>query len=94
MQVNASSMMAHQSWANTNAHNVANVNTEGFARRETTLNEQAPAGVVAQTRESQTQSDLAADTTDQITIQRGHEANKPVIQTQDQMLGTLLNIKA
>jgi flagellar hook protein FlgE len=93
MQVNASSMMAHQQWANTNAHNIANVNTEGFARRESTLSERAPEGVQAQSRATESQSELARDMSDQIAFQRGHEANKPAIQTQDQMLGTLLNMK-
>lgn len=94
MQVNSSSMVAHQQWANTNAHNIANANTEGFNRRDTVLSEAAPEGVEASSRATQAKSDLSTDITDQIAFQRGHEVNKPAIQTQNRMLGTLLNIKA
>ncbi len=37
MNINTNSMMAHQDWMNSDANNIANVNTEGFKSTQTTI---------------------------------------------------------
>lgn len=96
---NVSSLIAHQGFANANAHNVANVNTDGFIPTRTTLNESA-GGVTANFQpagdngSSLSQTDLSKELTDQIVVQNGHEVQGTAIRTRDEMLGSLLDILA
>jgi flagellar hook protein FlgE len=97
---NISSIQAHQSWMNSNSNNVANVNTERYVPTETTLNENGQNSVRADnvaasdTGATQSQTDLATELTDQITIEKGVGVNVAAIKTEDQILGTLLDMKA
>jgi flagellar hook protein FlgE len=99
IQNNASSMLAHQAYMNANAHNVANVNTNGFKPTDTTLHEAGNGGVQASfsqksgASQEQSQTNLTEELTEQVVVQRGFEANAPAIKTQDEMMGTLLDIK-
>ena len=93
MQINVNAMMAMSNWMGNNAHNVANVNTEEFKATQTTITNQNDA-VVAQSVQTQNSTDLATEFTDQISLERAFEANTKPIQAQDEMLGTLLDMKA
>ncbi|WP_295007236.1 hypothetical protein [Sulfurimonas sp.] len=96
---NISSIQAHQSMMNTNANNVANVNSDGFIPRDTRMaaNE---GGVKANTRmadnngSTRSQTDLAKEISDQIILQNATAVNVTAIRTQDEMLGSLLDTKA
>lgn len=96
---NVSSIQAHQTMMNTNANNVANVNSDGFVPRDTrmTANE---GGVKANTRmadnngSAKSQTDLAKEIPDQIIAQNATAVNVTAIRTQDEMLGSLLDTKA
>lgn len=96
---------------NVTANNVANVNSDGFKKSRTTLQEGTVGGVKpdvdqvdtpgytkkisagGEIREVETSNvDLAAELTDSITTQSGYKANLKTIQTNDEMLGTLLDI--
>jgi len=94
---NVSSLMAHQGFANANANNVANVNTDGFVPTRTTLNE-GSGGVTANFQPATdngsnlSQTDLSRELTDQVIVQNGHEVQGTAIRTQDEMLGSLLDI--
>lgn len=94
---NVSSLIAHQGFSNANASNVANVNTEGFVPTRTTLSDTV-GGVQSNFQKadnngsSLSQTDLSRELTDQVIIQNGHEVQGTAIRTQDQMLGTLLDI--
>lgn len=96
---NISSIQAHQSMMNTSANNVANVNSDGFVPRDTrmTANE---GGVRANTRmaddngSTKSQSDLAKEIPDQIIAQDATAVNVAAIKTQNEMFGSLLDIKA
>lgn len=96
---NVSSLIAHQDFANVNAHNVANVNTEGFIPTRTTLNE-GNGGVSANFQSatdngsSLSQTDLSRELTDQVIVQNGHEVQGTAIRTRDEMIGSLLDILA
>jgi flagellar hook protein FlgE len=96
---NVSSMSAHQTMMNNSAHNVANVNTDGFVPKSTTINEEGTS-VKANTRQatdtgySKSQTDLSKEMPDQMIAQDATELNATTIKTQDEMLGTLLDMKA
>ena len=96
---NVSSIQAHQTFLNNNANNIANVNTDGFVPTETTLSENENGGVTANSAQATdngselSQTDLSKELTDQIRIDKGVEANVAAIRTQDEMLGSLLDIK-
>ena len=96
---NVSSLMAHQDFANANANNVANVNTDGFVPTRTTLSN-STGGVTANFQaatdngSSLSQTDLSRELTDQVIVQNGHEVQGTAIRTQDEMFGSLLDILA
>jgi len=94
---NVSSMIAHQGFANANANNVANVNTGGFIPTQTNISGSI-SGVVANLEKSDnngsllSQTDLSREIPDQVIIQGGHEVQASAIKTQDEMIGSLLDI--
>lgn len=97
---NVSSLIAHQNFANANANNIANVNTEGFIPTRTTLNNTSSGSVQAGFQKADdngsilSQTDLSREMPDQVIAQRGHEVQGSAIRTQDDMLGSLLDILA
>jgi len=93
MQINATAMTAMSNWMNNSANNVANVNTEKYNATQTTITNQDNA-VVAQSSKSTNGTDLATEFTDQIALDKSFEANADTIKTQDEMLGSLLDMKA
>ncbi len=96
---NVSSIQAHQTFLNTNANNIANVNSDGFIPKDTRL-EDKKGSVTASTVKAddsgstKSQTNLAKEIPDQISIQAGVSANVEAIKTQDDVLGSLLDIKA
>lgn len=96
---NISSIQSHQTMMNGNAHNVANVNTDRFIPSTTTMHNSADS-VTAHTRSSsdngslKSQTDLAKELPDQMIVEDVTAVNVTAIRTKDEMLGTLLDIKA
>lgn len=96
---NISSIGAHQTMLNTTANNVANVNADGFVPKDTRITNHSDS-VRATTREAdnngspKSQTDLAKEIPDQIIVQDATAANVNVIKAQDEIMGTLLDIKA
>jgi flagellar hook protein FlgE len=96
---NISSINSHQTMMNTTGNNIANSNTDGYIPKDTRMSNNADT-VVANTRVSddngsaKSQTDLAKELTDQIVSQDVTELNISAIKTQDEMLGSLLDIKA
>jgi flagellar hook protein FlgE len=86
---NLNAMQAHGTWMNANAHNVANVNTENFDSLRTTVD----AGPRAVTRPSGSATDLSREIPAQVAISGGFSAQVLAIRTQDEMTGTLLDMK-
>lgn len=98
---NVSSILSHQTYMNNDAHNVANVNTDRYVPNNTVIEEaDAQGSTNAVTTKAddvgseKSQTNLAKELTDQITIENVTEANVVAIQTQDRMFGSLLDIKA
>lgn len=96
---NVSSIASHQTWMNNNAHNVANVNTDGFTPQNTTISETQNGGTKANTTEAsakageKSKTDLSKELTDQIVIEKATQSNVQSIRTQDEMFGSLLDIR-
>lgn len=97
---NVASLQANQTFLNTTANNVANVNTDGFIPQDTRItngDSKTPKANVRQADDNglqRSQTDLSKEIPDQI-IQSGvAEVNVAAIKTQDEMFGTLLDIKA
>lgn len=96
---NISSLIAHQDFANANAHNIANVNTDGFVPTRTTLSNNGSSvsanfASADDNGSALSQTDLTKELTDQIVIENGHEVQGSAVRTQDEMLGSLLDILA
>jgi flagellar hook protein FlgE len=86
---NINSMAAHTAWLANSAHNVANVDTRNFGAVRTTL-ESGPRAV---TEKTTLPTDLSRELPAQAVIEKGFSAQVSAIRTQDDMLGTLLDMK-
>lgn len=93
MQINATAMTAMSNWMNNSAQNVANVNTDNYNATQTTITNQNDA-IVVQSSKSTNGTDLTTEFTDQIAIDKSLKANVETIKTQNEMLGSLLDMKA
>lgn len=97
---NVSSIMSNQTYMNNNANNIANVNTDGFIPQNTVIKEsgkdstQAVTSQADDNKSEKSQTNLTKEITDQISIEKVTEANVSAIRTQNEMLGSLLDIKA
>lgn len=96
---NISSIQSHQSMMNTTANNVANVNSDGFVPSSTRMSS-GDGSVLANSRKAdnngsaKSQTDLTKEIPDQIIAQNATAVNVTAIKTQDDMFGSLLDIKA
>jgi len=99
MSSNISSLMSNQSYMNNNASNVANVNTDGYVPRNTTISETQNGATKANTTlassngSEKSQTNLSKELTDQVAIEKVAQSNLQAIRTQDEMLGSLLDIR-
>lgn len=96
---NLSSIVANQDLLNNSAHNIANANTNGFDRIDTRIVEQSKQSVqaVSETIENPNPysgTDLTKEITDQILSYHAVGANVVALKTQDEVAGTVLDIKA
>ena len=97
---NLSSIQANQVFMNNNASNIANVNTDGYIPSETKMGNSSSGSVQASTQQAtdngslKSQTDLTKEIPDQIVIENALKANVSSIKTQDEMFGSLLDIKA
>jgi len=99
ISMNLSSLQANQTFMDVNANNVANVNTDGFIPTDTRMTNnqnsvQANTTLADNNGSLKSQTDLTKELTDQITIGGVEKANVSAIKTQDEMFGSLLDIKA
>lgn len=96
---NVSSIQAHQTMMNVTANNVANVNSDGFVPKDTRMTSN-DGSISANTRKAdnngsaKSQTDLAKEIPNQIIAQDATAVNVAAIKTQDEMFGSLLDIKA
>lgn len=96
---NISSLQANQQFFNTTANNIANVNTENFKSSDTRVSTasgspHANTRVSDDTLSSKSQTSLNKEIPNQIIAEDVSAVNIQAIKTQDEMLGSLLDIKA
>ncbi len=97
---NVSSIMSNQTYMNNNANNIANANTDGFVPRNTVIKESGKDSTETVTsratdnKSEKSQTNLTKEITDQISIEKVTEANVVAIRAQNEMMGSLLDIKA
>ncbi len=97
---NISSIQTSQTLLNTTANNVANANTDGFVPNSTITTNNGGGSVTAETRQAdntgseKSQTDLSQEIPNEIIAQRTTEANVTAIKAQDDVMGTLLDLKA
>jgi flagellar hook protein FlgE len=76
-------------------NNVANAQTPGFRRQSVLQSEDAGGGVSTSIgREAEAGENLNADMVEQVSAVYSFKANLRVLQTQDEMLGALVDLKA
>ena len=88
-------MNAARAQLNTAAHNIANSNTAGFTRQQTTLTTQPQGGVTATVTPASTPGEaLVTDVVSQLQAKNAFLANLAVFKTQDKMAGALFSQSA
>ena len=90
MTINSTSMQSHQILMDINANNIANVNTKDFNAKDGRIGNNLEVNSV----DTNQPTNLTKEITNQINIEDGFKAQAPVIKTENEMIGTLLNIKA
>jgi flagellar hook protein FlgE len=105
-----SGMKSYQTALDTSAHNVANASTNEFKPQSIQFLEQANGGVQTKISQEGTQAaanaqgdvssgtdsgtDVASEIVNQIQYQAGFNFSAKMVKTADQMLGTLIDLKA
>ena len=93
--VAASGLSANQARLDTSAHNIANLDTDGFRRQQVVQETQASDGVSTRLRQTdQPGENLAQDLVNQQVALYNFKANIQVLKTGDQVLGSLLDMAA
>ena len=92
---NISSIQAHQTMMNTSANNIANINSDGFVPSDSkiTNNLLVNTRIADDNGSPRSQTNLAKEIPDQIIAQDAVALNVAAIKTEDEMFGTLLDIK-
>ncbi len=91
-----SGLQAAQARLDASAHNTANMNTPGFRRLRAEPSEVAGRGGVATAVQRAPQEGVALEqeVVDQMTATYAFKANLQTLQTQDRMMGALLDVRA
>lgn len=93
--VSLSGMNAAQTQLQASAHNVANLNTDGFSRQEVALKAQPQGGVSAAVNKASVPGNaLETDVVSQLQAKNAFLANLAVFKTSDKMAGALLDMQA
>lgn len=99
MTNNISSLQSNQIFMNTTANNIANVNTDGFRPSDTRVsgghkNLSTQARVTDESGLQKSQTKLTKEIPNQIIAEEVSSVNMSAIKTQDEMIGSLLDLKA
>ena len=93
---NVASITANQTILNTTANNIANVNTDKYVPKDTivTNNLSTNTRLADNTGNKMSQTNLSKEIPDLIVEEKVNAVNVNAIKTQDEMFGSLLDIKA
>lgn len=93
--ISVSALSAYTTRLNVTANNVANMNTEGFRPSEATTNESAGGGVSATIRQHEIpEVEMTKEMVDLTITEIGFKANLKAIRTEDEIAGSILDIRA
>jgi len=87
-------MNAAQTFMQASASNIANLATPGFNRQEVKLSAESSGGVVATISTGSTGTQLEKDVVQQLQAKNAFLANLAVFKVNNDVMGTLLNVKA
>ena len=93
---NVASITANQTVLNSTANNIANVNTDKYVPKDTivTNNLSTNTRLADNTGNKMSQTNLSKEIPDLIVEEKVNAVNVNAIKTQDEMFGSLLDIKA
>ncbi|MBI5847786.1 MAG: hypothetical protein HZB31_07550 [Nitrospirae bacterium] len=92
--ISVSALSAYLTRLNVTANNVANMNTEGFKPSNAMLNTMSDGGVSATIRQLDVpEVDLAGEMVDLIVTEIAFKANIKAIRMEDEITGSILDIK-
>ncbi len=91
-----SGMLAAQARLDASAHNIANLSTQNFTRQEVKQSDSANGGTNVSLTSSSAGvgNNLEADMVEQLQSKNTYLANLSVFKANNEMMGTLVNIKA
>lgn len=92
-----SGMRSYQRALDVSANNIANTNTVNYAAQRVGFQQGASGGVEAVNLSAGNDAaapDLASDIVDQLSFKNGYQLSAKIVQTADDMLGTLIDIRA
>jgi flagellar hook-associated protein FlgK len=77
------------------ANNVANISTEGYQRQEVVASERAEGGVSSEVRSAERSGgSVVDDLVNSLSARNAFEANLRVLRTENETIGSLLNVTA
>ncbi len=76
------------------AHNIANAQTPGVQRQVVHQSQETEGVITSVGKSDEVGADLAADLVEEMQSSYSYKANLRTIQTQEQMVGSILDIKA
>jgi len=93
---NVASITANQTVLNTTANNIANVNTDKYVPKDTIVTNDLSTNtrLADNTGNKMSQTNLSKEIPDMIVEEKVNAVNINAIKTQDEMFGSLLDIKA
>ena len=93
---NVASITANQTVLNTTANNIANVNTDKYVPKDTIVTNDLSTNtrLADNTGNKMSQTNLSKEIPDLIVEEKVNAVNVNAIKTQDEMFGSLLDIKA
>ncbi len=94
MTSSVSSLNAYQGWLDNSASNVANATNRNNSAVQSTINEGPGSNPTLSSTPTNQPVEMVREMTDQIVIPEAAEANADAIRTQDEMMGTLLDLLA
>lgn len=101
INVGLSGLKTYQSALDSTANNIANASTKGYQPEQVNFQEQSSGGVTATISKSglaaSTESsgtDLTTEIVNSIQYKAGFDLSAKIVKTNDEVLGTLVNIKA